>query len=104
MGLLVSLLELTSQSPHLTTGAIVERYRNDDEGRHLAKLTAEAAPELDAGLEREFADTIGKLERMVKEQRFETLTAKARAGALSNEEERELKRLVSRPGSGVDAG
>ena len=104
VGLLVSLLELTSQSPHLTTGAIVERYRNDDEGRHLAKLTAEAAPELDAGLEREFADTIGKLERMVKEQRFETLTAKARAGALSNEEERELKRLVSRPGSGVDAG
>jgi DNA primase len=101
--LLVSLLELTKSSPTLTTGAIVERFRADDEGRHLAKLVVESTPVLDEGLETEFTDTIGKLEKMVEDQRFDTLAAKAKAGPLSSEEEREFKRLVSRPDGDASA-
>ena len=95
--LLAELLDLTKSNPTLKTGAIVERFRAHDEGRHLAKLASEAAPELDEGLEREFRDTLEKLEKMVEEQRFAELAAKARAGALTNEEEREFRRLVERP-------
>lgn len=101
--LLTSLLELTKSSPTITTGAIVERYRSHDEGRHLAKLVMESAPVLDEGLEQEFSDTLIKLEQMVEEQRFETLAAKAKAGPLSDAEEREFKQLASRPGGGMGA-
>ena len=61
---------------------------------------AESSPELEEGLAREFTDTLAKLEEMVDEQRFEALTAKANASALTDEEELELKRLVNRPGGG----
>ena len=98
--LLVSLLDLTRSSPELTTSAIVERYRSDKQGQHLAKLVAESSPELEDGLAREFTDTLAKLEQMVDEQRFEALTAKANASALTDEEELELKRLVNQPGGG----
>ena len=98
---MLSLLELTESNPTLTTSAIVERYRGHDEGRHLAKLVMETSPELDDGLRSEFADTLRKLEAMVEEQRFETLVAKAKAGALSIEEEREFKQLARGPGGGA---
>ena len=95
--LLVALVELTRTNPTLTTGAIVERFRTHEEGRHLAKLVVESSPVLDEGLEQEFTDIVGKLEQMVEEQRFEALAAKAKAGPLSSDEEREFRRLVSRP-------
>ena len=95
--LLAELLDLTGSNPDLKTGAIVERFRSHHEGRHLAKLASESAPTLDEGLEREFSDTVQKLEKMVDDQRFQELAAKARAGALTLEEEREFGRLVARP-------
>ena len=94
---MADLLDLTGSNPTLKTGAIVERFRSHDEGRHLAKLASEAAPELDEGLEREFRDTVIKLEQMVDDQRFRELAAKARAGALTLAEEREFGNLVARP-------
>ena len=94
--LLAEVVELVKTNPTIKTGAIVERFRSHEQGRHLAKLAVEAAPVLDEGLEREFTDAVRKLEQMVDEQRFSQLTAKARAGALSNEEEREFKQLVAR--------
>ena len=102
--LLVALLELTKSSPTLTTGAIIERFRTHDEGRHLAKLVVESSPVLDEGLEQEFIDTIGKLGEMVEEQRFEALAAKAKLGPLSNEDDREFKQLVSRPRERTSGG
>ena len=95
--LLAELLDLTGSNPTLKTGAIVERFRSHPEGRHLAKLASESTPSLDEGLEREFRDTIEKLEQMVDDQRFEELAAKARAGSLTLEEEREFGRLAARP-------
>ena len=95
--LLAELLDLTGSNPTLNTGAIVERFRSHDEGRHLAKLASESAPALDEGLEREFRDAIDKLGKMVDDQRFEELAARARAGTLTLEEEREFGRLVARP-------
>ena len=97
--LLAELLDLTRSNPTLKTGAIVERFRSHNEGRHLAKLASESTPALDEGLEREFSDTLEKLEQMVDDQRFEELAAKARAGSLTLEEEREFGRLVTRPTS-----
>lgn len=97
--LLAELLDLTGSNPTLNTGAIVERFRSHDEGRHLAKLASQSAPALDEGLEREFRDAIDKLGKMVDDQRFEELAARARAGTLTLEEEREFGALVARPTS-----
>ena len=97
--LLAELLDQTGSNPTLKTGAIVERFRSHHEGRHLAKLASESAPALDEGLDREFADTIGKLVKMIDDQRFEELAAKARSGVLTFDEEREFGRLVARPTS-----
>ena len=97
--LLAELLDLTGSNPTLKTGAIVERFRSHHEGRHLAKLASESTPALDEGLDREFADTLGKLEQMIDDQRFEELAAKARSSALTFDEEKEFSRLVARPTS-----
>ena len=97
--LLAELLDLTGSNPTLKTGAIVERFRSHHEGRHLAKLASESTPALDEGLDREFADTVEKLEQMIDDQRFEELAAKARASVLTLDEEREFGRLVARPTS-----
>jgi DNA primase len=100
MQLLVELLELSSTAPGLTTGALIERFRDREEGRHLAKLAAEEPPFTGEGLEQEFAGAIEKLEALLDEQRFAELAQAARSRALNREEEREFSRLVERPSSG----
>ena len=91
--LLLELIETLEGSPNLTTGALLERYRDHDSGRHLAKLAAEQIATLDEGLEREFMDSLEKLQRLAEDQRFAELAHKGRTGQLSDAEKREFARL-----------
>jgi DNA primase len=91
--LLVELLELVRRNPALTPGAIVERFRDRSEGRHLADLLAEdmlvsaeaAAQELSGSLQRIMAQS--------REERLATLVSKASSGTLSAAEKDELRQL-----------
>jgi len=94
--LLLELLELLARRPALSTGALVEHFREHPSGRHLARLAASPPPALGEGLAREFADAIGRLEEMLEEQRFGRLLDKARRGPLTNEEASEFARLSRR--------
>jgi DNA primase len=91
--LLLELIETLDDSPNLTTGALLERFRDHESGRHLAKLAAEEIAALDQGLEREFKDSLEKLQRLAEDQRFAALARKERQGQLSDAEKREFARL-----------
>jgi hypothetical protein len=71
----------------------LERFRDHESGRHLAKLAAEEIAALDEGLEREFRDSLTKLQRLAEDQRFAELARKGRLGQLSDAEKREFTRL-----------
>ena len=103
--LLAELIELTMPNPHMSTGALLEHYREDTGGgRHLASLAAEPL-DLEEGLsdhenalEREFRDCLRRIEQQSRKRaedaRFRELAAKARAGPMSEEEQREFARLT----------
>lgn len=94
--LLVELLEFLTERPDVTTGEIIEHFRSSEEGRHLAKLAAWNPPLLSQGLEREFVDSMSKLERTVNEQRYRELSTKSREGPLSEAEKQEYRALLMR--------
>lgn len=78
--LLKELLELLQTQPNLTTAAILERWREREEGRHLGKLTATLLPLGAENQEREFHDTLESLAHQAFEAEWEALMTKAREG------------------------
>ncbi len=95
IGLLVDLLEILRSTPTLTTAALLERWRDTEEGKHLQKL-ATWTPSLDdpESLQKEFFGALVRLEEQHRSSRTDTLLAKANQGELSAEEKAELKGLL----------
>jgi DNA primase len=91
--LLVELLELTRDHPGLTPGAVVERFRERPEGRHLAELLAAPVLVAEGGAARELADSLQRIIAANREERLAELVSKADAGGLSGEEKDEFRRL-----------
>ncbi len=60
--LLVQLLEMLREHPHLNTAAVLERWRGTEAGRHLERLAAVPLEVPEAGLAQELRDTLAKLE------------------------------------------
>jgi DNA primase len=97
IGLLVDLLENLKSNPTLNTAALLERWRDRDEGKHLAKLATWQPPLNDPeSLEREFLGAIERLQAKHLSARTDTLLAKANQGNLSPDEKSELQSLLSR--------
>ena len=103
--LLADLIELLRQRPHLTTGALLERYRDRKEGQHLKSLLPRfLALEEDSSdgterLEQEFRDCLGLIVKQSQiraaDERFRELAAKG-IGGLSEEEKKEFLQLTAR--------
>ncbi len=94
--LLVELLELALNNPHINCGTILERWRDRPEGKHLSKLaSAPVYHTTDEGLEMEFHDTLRLLDRQRVEQEHERLRRKSETGPLSQEEKRKFTQLLS---------
>ncbi len=92
--LLQELLELLQQNPNLTTGAILEHWRDREEGRYLGKLLRQEplVPASDVGSE--FLYLLGRLEKRALEQQAERLLQKSRYGTLNQEEKQHLNQLL----------
>jgi len=92
--LLVKILETLQAHPHLTSSAILERWRDSEHGPHLEKLVA-WTPELDnsEAIKMEFLGALARLEYQRSEQRYDFLLARSNQGELSPEEKMELKEL-----------
>ncbi len=102
------LLEILRSEPNLTTGVILERWREREEGKYLNQLAAKMLPLQEEGQLREFHDTLKSLERQALMMEWDALVAKAAAEGLDPEEKQRLVQLSEEkarrdnPGSSVD--
>ena len=93
--LLIDILAFLQRNPHLSTAAVLEHWREEEEGRHLERL-ASSEMLLDAesaNLEHEFIETLNRLEKEAIRFRREDLLQKS-LSELSEIEKRELQQLL----------
>ena len=96
--LLRKLIETLHGEPHLTTAGLLERWRNQEEGRHLGKLASMAIPaaeDFDAAAE--LNDCVRALESAGRKERVKELLEKGRLSPLDDSERAELRDLQTRP-------
>ena len=89
--LLVSLIETVQSEPTITTAGLLERWRHDEQGRHLGKLAAADLPlddEFDPAAE--LAECLQQLALAGRKERIEFLIEKQRVTGLSDDERSEL--------------
>ena len=94
--LLVSLIETVQAEPNITTAGLLERFRHDEQGRHLGKLAASELPvdeEFDAAAE--LAECIAQLAHAGRKERIEFLIEKQKLNGLSDDEKSELQALLN---------
>ncbi len=102
VSLLQAMIDLLRDSPHLRCGAILEHWRGQDEGRHLARLAQSPVDVPEDGLAVEFSDVMSHIAALRDEQALDRLLAKSRLGDLSDEEKHQLKQsLAAKSGSGA---
>lgn len=93
--LLRQLIESVQADPHITTAGLLERFRQDEEGRHLGRLAATEIPagdEFDA--KAEFLDCAAQLAAAAARERRSYLIEKQKESGLTEDEKSELTRLV----------
>jgi DNA primase len=92
--LLHDLIETVQQDPNITTAGLLERWRHDDEGKHLGKLAAiEVPPEEDFDATAELAACLEQLAIAGRRERIEVLIEKQRLSSLTDEEKAEFRAL-----------
>jgi len=92
--LLHDLIETVQQEPNITTAGLLERWRHDDEGRHLGKLAAiEVPPEEEFDATAELAACLEQLAIAGRRERIEFLIEKQRLNSLTDEEKAEFRAL-----------
>ncbi len=100
--LLTDLLELLHQHPHLSTGGILEHWRDTEHGRHLAKLAAQPSLLDSDALAAEWDDTLASLRKAAHEAQLDKLEERDRLGIASAEEKAEIKRRYQALGQQKD--
>ena len=94
--LLLRLLETTAAQPHITVAGLLERFRDDADGRHLGKLLSRPPQDEEAAATAVLNDCLQRIVESYKRQRLQELTA--RALSLTDKEKLEYQQLMS--GSG----
>lgn len=93
--LFAELLELTANHPHLSTGAIVEHWRNQVEFSYLTTLASRELLTPEDGLNIEFQDILSSLSRELREQQLNVLQRKAKQGELNSADREQYVSLLS---------
>ena len=92
--LLQALIETVQAEPNITTAGLLERFRHDEQGRHLGKLAATELPaddEFDAAAE--LIECLDQLAQAGRKARIEFLIEKQKLSGLSEDEKSELRAL-----------
>ena len=98
--LLMRILEITRDNPQINTGGLLERFREDPNGRHLGELAKEPALDDAEAAPRVLVDSLG---RIVANHRKECLSLLlGRRSELNEDEEAELKTLLRSPEKTAD--
>jgi len=93
VALLIEIVELLRANPHLTTGALLEHWRGEENGRILAKLLQQTADMNMEDSDREFGDALWSLRCKYVEQQIDELNRKSRT-IWSPEEKIRLQQLL----------
>ena len=92
--LLHDLIETAQEEPHITTAGLLERWRHDDQGRHLGKLAALELPaEDDFDPAAELAACLDQLAIAGRRERIDFLIEKQKLNSLTDDEKSELRQL-----------
>jgi DNA primase len=96
--LLSELIDIIKNNAVLTTGDLLENFRERKESKLLAKMahTEHMIPPL--GIEKEFLGALQKLRQLAHKQIIDRLLAKAAQGKLSLEEKQYLHELINNKG------
>jgi DNA primase len=92
--LFIELIETCSANPGLTTGQLLELYRENKFNKQLETLAIWNHMIVEDMIEQTFIDTLSSLYDAILEQRQEELIAKDRVKGLTNEERKELAALI----------
>ncbi|KPJ67804.1 MAG: hypothetical protein AMJ43_02240 [Coxiella sp. DG_40] len=92
--LFVQLLALLKQRPNITTGGILEYWRDKEEAQLLAKLTVVEVPIATQNLQNEFIDTIKRLQENSREQAIQKLLQETDSGSISFSDKQRLQKLI----------
>ena len=92
--LLMELLELLWQHPHLSLGGILEHWRGKPEEEHLARLATQPLEVPADGLAAEFLGAVQRLLEQRTRQRTEQLLFQEQQRGLTETEKIELKQLL----------
>jgi DNA primase len=91
---LQALIETVQAEPNITTAGLLERFRHDEQGRHLGKLAMTGLPddeEFDPAAE--LAECLDQLAQAGRRERVDFLIEKQRVSGLSEDERAELRQL-----------
>jgi len=92
--LLHDLIETVQEEPNITTAGLLERWRHDDEGRHLGKLAAVEVPqEEDFDPAAELEACLDQLALAGRRERVDFLIEKQKLSSLTDDEKSELRQL-----------
>jgi DNA primase len=91
IALLCQVLEVTAANPKINTAGLIERFRNDAEGRHLGQLAAAAPLDDEAAATEVLRDCAERIVTAFRRERLSALLA--RGSSLSDEEKAEIREL-----------
>jgi len=87
-------LEMARQSPHLTTGALLESWRGLPEEKWLASLAQQELAISKTGLKAELLGALTQVRKQAQEQDIQKLLEKGAQGLLTPEEKQALTTLI----------
>ncbi|MDE1266047.1 DNA primase [Vibrio aestuarianus] len=94
ISLLIEVLENCQEYPNITTGQLLEHWRNSKHEALLSRLASWEIPLVEDNQEELFLDSLDKILAQCIEKQIENLQAKERSVGLSTEERRELLALM----------
>lgn len=94
VNILCELLETLHQNPHLTTAALLERWRDKENGAHLQKLALQSLSLSADALKHELTGIVARLHKEAREQRLAYLDSKP-LSELTDAEKAEYRSLRS---------
>ncbi|MBD1567139.1 DNA primase [Vibrio sp. S12_S33] len=94
ISLLIEVLENCQEHPNITTGQLLEHWRNSNHEALLSRLASWEIPLVEDNQEELFLDSLDKILAQCIEKQIENLQAKERSIGLSTEERRELLALM----------
>ena len=93
--LLTALIDAVQAEPSMTTARLLERWRHDENGRHLGKLAAVELPDdTDFDAAAELTSCVQQLVVAGRKDRIDFLIEKQRLDGLSEDEKSELQALL----------